>query len=311
MQQRSSQKQEISSPRPAAEGTAILEFYRRPGGLTSPGRFTALFDELPGDVAALVRTVQGLVLHQYMAKAYGVTLSAERAGECHIRSVERMLECLLAHDGRPLATSRPAERRLAGVCSHFTSLVTAMLRARGVPARARSGFGDYFNPGYHEEHILCEYWHAAEARWVRVDTQLDEVWHRQLHVDFDPLDVPPDRFLGAGEAWARCRAGVADPAQFGIFVGDLRGLWFVAGELVRDLAALNRMELLPWDVWGAMPRPGQPLADDQLAFFDQLASLSRAPDPAFARLRGRYEADDRLRVPATVFNAVRNRPESI
>jgi hypothetical protein len=60
-----------------------------------------------------------------------------------------------------------------------------------------------------------------------------------------------------------------------------------------------------------MPRPGHVLDRDQLEFLDQLASLSRAPDAALANLRGRYEADDRLRVPASVFNAVRNRPETI
>jgi hypothetical protein len=115
----------------------------------------------------------------------------------------------------------------------------------------------------------------------------------------------------AADAWAQCRAGDADPSKFGIFKGDLRGLWFIAGNLVHDVAALNKMEMLQWDVWGAMPPPNEPLQDDQLAFFDRLASLTRAPDSSFAELRKLYEGDDRLRVPATVFNAVLNRPEAI
>jgi hypothetical protein len=123
--------------------------------------------------------------------------------------------------------------------------------------------------------------------------------------------VPPDRFLIAADAWAQCRAGDADPSKFGIFKGDLRGLWFIAGSLVHDVAALNKMEMLQWDVWGAMPRPNEPLQDDQLAFFDRLAALTRAPDSSFAELRNLYEQDDRLRLPATVFNAVLNRPEAI
>src|ERR1700681_2956832 len=103
----------------------------------------------------------------------------------------------------------------------------------------------------------------------------------------------------------------ADPSKFGIFKGDLRGLWFIAGNLMHDVAALNKMEMLQWDVWGAMPRPDEPLQDDQLAFFDRLAALTRAPDSSFAELCNLYEQDDRLRVPATVFNAVLNRPEAI
>jgi len=60
-----------------------------------------------------------------------------------------------------------------------------------------------------------------------------------------------------------------------------------------------------------MPRQNEPLDDDQLGFFDRLAALTRAPDASFAELRTPYESDDRLPVPATVFNAVLNRPEAV
>ena len=71
------------------------------------------------------------------------------------------------------------------------------------------------------------------------------------------------------------------------------------------------MEMLPWDVWGAMTRPDEPLQNDQIALFDRLAAVTRAPDASFAELRTLYEGDNRLRVSATVFNAVLNRPEAI
>jgi hypothetical protein len=287
----------------------ILDFYLRPAAMTSSCRHASMFDALPHDVAALARVVQGLMLHEHAAPLYGVVLADERRSQSHIRPVERMLDCLLAFDGRPLAVARPVEARLVGNCRHFTVLLVAMLRAQGVPARARCGFGAYFNPGHFYDHWVCEYWSAAEARWIRVDAQLDEVQCAELKVDFDPLDVPHDRFVIAGDAWTRCRAGKADPAKFGIF--DMRGLWFIAGNLVRDVAALNNMEMLPWDVWGFMPSPKEPIQNGQLAFFDQLATLTRAPDAVFSELRKLYEGDDRLRVPVTVFNAVLNRPEAI
>ncbi len=104
---------------------------------------------------------------------------------------------------------------------------------------------------------------------------------------------------------------MADPSKFGIFVGNLRGLWFIAGEMLRDAAALNKMEMLPWDVWGAMPASDDALQADQLAFFDRLAPLTSQPDVSFEELRRFYEGDDRLRVPPTVFNAVLQRPETI
>jgi Transglutaminase-like superfamily len=287
----------------------ILDFYTHPAEMTSSGGHAPRFDELPPDVAALARVVQGLLLHEHWAPAYGVALSDERRSESHIRPTKRMLDHLLAHDSQPLSVGRPVDARLVGVCRHFTVLLAAMLRAKGVPARARCGFGAYFNRGHFEDHWVCEYWNAAEARWVLVDAQIDELQRAKLHPDFDLLDVPRDRFVIAGDAWAQCRAGEADPSTFGIFA--MRGLWFIAGNLMRDVAALNNMEMLPWDVWGAMIRPDKPLQNDQLALFDRLAAVTRAPDTTFAELRALYEGDERLRVRTTVFNSRLNRPETI
>jgi hypothetical protein len=197
------------------------------------------------------------------------------------------------------------------VCHHHALLLLAMLRAKGIPARYRSGFGAYFNPPWFEEHVVCEYWDADARRWKLADPQFDAVWRERSAITHDILDVPRDRFLIAADAWAMCRAGEADPAKFGIFAGNLRGAWFIAGELIRDLAGLNLMEMLPWDVWGAMPRPDEALGDDRLAFFDRLQALTEAPDGSFADLRAAYENDEGLRVPGTVFNAVLNRPETV
>jgi Transglutaminase-like superfamily len=289
----------------------LRDFYTKPGVMTSAGRYAPLLEALPGDVTALTRIVQGLGVYDAVATDfYGFAIPEEREAEIHIRPVEGMLERLLQLDDRPLSAPRPVARRLVCRCRNFTLLLLAMLRAKGIPARARCGFGTYFNPPSFEDHWVCEYWRAAESRWALADPQFDEVWRARLNISHDILDVPRDRFLVAGDAWAKCRAGQADPSRFGIQFAGLRGLWFVAGSIVRDLAALNGAEMLPWDVWGCQPRPDELLNGEQLAFFDRLAQLSRDPDGSFDELRRFYSNDERLRVPATVFNALRNRPES-
>jgi hypothetical protein len=290
----------------------ILDFYSRPATMTSGGRYAPLFEALPDDVAALVRVVQGLLLHEHLAAhTYGVEYSDERRSEIHIRPMEQRLDCLFAHDDRPLSVARPVHERLVSNCRHFTVLLVALLRAKGVPARARCGFGAYFIPDRFEDHWVCEYWSSAEGRWVLVDAQIDEVQRTMFNIDFDLLDVPRDRFVIAGDAWAQGRAGEVDPEKFGLSFVPEGGLWFIAENLVRDVAALNNMEMLPWDNWGVMPGPDEPLQDDLLAFFDRLAALTHAPDVSFAELRTLYEGDERLRVPKTVFNAVLNRSEVI
>ncbi|HYM01451.1 MAG TPA: transglutaminase-like domain-containing protein, partial [Stellaceae bacterium] len=258
---------QTSAPPPSQ---AILNFYAAPSAMTSPGRHAALFARLPREPAAIARIVQGLLIYEHVAREfYGVAIPEARRNESHIRPLERMLDALLALDGRPLDVARPEEKRLVGICRHFTLLAVAMMRAQGIAARARVGFGAYFNPGFFEDHWVCEYWNAAEGRWVLVDAQLDEVWKGRLRPDFDVLDVPRDRFLTAADAWDLCRQGKADAPKFGIIFGGFRGLWFVAGNLVHDLSALNKAELLPWDVWGARPQVNATFDDDQIAFFDR------------------------------------------
>jgi hypothetical protein len=127
------------------------------------------------------------------------------------------------------------------------------LREQGVPARARCGFGAYFAPGRFEDHWVAEYWNTAEQRWVLVDAQLDNVQRSAFRIDFDPTDVPHEQFILAGDAWKQCRAGRADPDLFGLSTIKEQGLWWIAQNLIRDLASLNRLEMLPWDVWGIMP----------------------------------------------------------
>ena len=127
----------------------------------------------------------------------------------------------------------------------------------------------------------------------------------------DLMDVPRDKFLVAGDAWRLCRAGDADPARFGLSSMNEAGYWWIAGNLIRDVAALCNMEMLPWDVWGGMVKPEEEIDDDRLRLFDRLASLTGDPDAAFDELRSLYEGDDRLRVPATVFSAALQRMDTV
>ena len=277
---------------------AVLSYYAQPGVMTSGGAHAERFNGLPSETAALCEVVQGLLLHVHWAGAYGVTVPAQRQEEVQLRSAEEMLARMLALDDRPLTEARPVDRRLVGNCRHFSTFLCAILRHQGVPARARCGFGAYFKAGSFEDHWVCEYWNAAQSRWVMVDAQLDAVQRTVLKPSFDVLDVPRDQFVIAGDAWQRCRNGAADPQRFGIF--DMRGRWFICGNVLRDLAALNRIELLPWDGWGLMSTLGTVLSADDLAQLDRVAALTLADNDQFVAMRAIYEGDDRLRVPRVI-----------
>jgi len=285
--------------------------YLEPAVMTAPGEYQSLLADLPRGIAGLSEVAHGLVIHEHIAGAYGVTLTDERRASVHVRPVAALLGRLMAEDSRPLTAAREPAARLAGNCRHFTVLAVAMLRAQGTPARARCGFGGYFGSGAFEDHWVCEYWDEAAGAWKLADAQIDAVQLKLFDVDFDLTDVPRDRFLVAGDAWRLCRDGGADPARFGLSFMNEGGYWWIAANLLRDVAALSNMEMLPWDVWGAMPAPDETISAEQYALFDRLAGLTGDPDAAFAELTTAYADDTRLHVPATVYNAVLNRSEPV
>src|SRR5258708_35949971 len=132
--------------------------YLRPIAMSDPGRHADLFDGLARDTSAFAETVHGLLIHQHIAPAYGVTLSRNQQDQSHVRAVEKILDDIVTRDRRPLSAARAINERQVGVCRHFTLLHVAMLRTQGIPARARRGFGAYFENGKDLDHCGTEHW---------------------------------------------------------------------------------------------------------------------------------------------------------
>lgn len=281
----------------------LLAYYSTPGVFTGTEGFEDQIDAIPDDIAAVAAAVKGLLIHEALAPAYKVTLSPEQRAQKELHSAVAMLTCAARNNPTPLTEARPPERRVVGVCRHFATLFVAILRDKGVPARARCGFANYFEPAKNVDHWVGEYWNVEQRRWVFVDAQIDSLQQVLFKPNFDTLDVPRDRFLVAGDAWRMCRKGEADPAMFGVAGTNLWGQVEVFGDLFQDLAALQKIELLPWGWYGLATEEGACDAEPEL--IDRLAQLSSVADAAaLVQLRATVASDARLRVPADRLAAV-------
>ncbi len=278
----------------AKKQDAMLDFYTTQGVITDPGKYAYLFEDIPSDLPSLCEVVRGVMLHIFMADKYGVTIPEERKQEVQLRTVERMLGRIMELDRQPLIVAREPLKRMVGNCRDHAVLLCSMLKYKGIPARARCGFATYFIPGRYVDHWICEYWNARQRRWVRVDPQLDEVQRKALRIAFDPLDLPPGAFVSGGEAWKMCSAGKLDPDLCGIF--DMKGLWFVRGDLIRDFMALNRVEILPWDGNDLMRMEREPGLEEH-RLLDAIADLTAGRDPSFKMIRSFYDSHRSLRMP--------------
>ena len=290
-----------------------LEYYRGNAPMAAAGARASELRALPGELAKQCEIIQGVLVHRDMAPfLYDLKLTEQQRDDANIRPLERMLKRIHELDDRPLTVAREVAHRMPSVCRHFTLLLTAILREHGIPARSRCGFGAYFNAGKFEDHWVTEYWNAKQSRWILVDAQMDAIQRKAFGLKFDPLDVPRDAFIIAGDAWQQCRAGKADPKYFGLsMIPGLQGMWFIAGNVVRDFAALNRVDALPWDVWGLMAMGDDALTEEKKALLDIVAALTMRGDEALPEIRKLYGSDERLRVPERVFNLDRKAQEPL
>ena len=279
---------------------AEFEFYSTQSAFSDPGPLAAYYDALPDDPRELAVVVRRLLIHRMEGGLLGFAIAEDRLhDDAETRYVDEILKLLVERNDAPLTTPRAYSDRFVGICRDFALLLCSFLRAKGVPARIRSGFADYFgDDGFHCDHVVTEYW-DAERGWLFADAQVTE-GHR---VDFDPMDVPRDRFLVAGQAWQLIRAGKADPQTFGLNFPDpqLIGEWFVAGNIRLDLSAVNKVETLLWDIWGIGAGGDEDMTDEIYDLYD-LASRVVEDEIVFEAARTLFSENAGLRTPATVLS---------
>jgi len=274
------------------EVTQPLTYYRQHSVFTDPGRYASLYEALPQDIAGLTRLVQGLLIPPYvelLRKQYHVDpeeIDNEPFGPFGPRRIEDLIERIQTRHAAPLTVERPPVLRIGVICRNYAVLLVSMLRQQGIPARARVGFGGYFQSVYAVDHRITEYWHERQQRWVRVDSMIDETQRRNRKLTFDTLDIGPhDPFWLAGEVWQRCRAGECDPQDFGDSDVD-RGMPPIRYALLHDFAYLNNCEVLGCDDWGELiSKPEAELTSTDLALLDQIAELTTHVDTRFDELR--------------------------
>jgi Transglutaminase-like superfamily len=263
--------------------------YTVPGPLTGlDGVDSGALDPLTADPAEICRAIPHLVVQPDDARA--LNLPAVRFDENQIRPAGVLFNRLLALDPAPVTVPRDPRKRVVGTCRHFAVLSCALLRHRGIAARVRCGFATYFQSGYGLDHWITEYWDGDSTRWIRIDSEI-----LGQNVLAHAHDLRRGDFLSGGEAWSAHRRGEIDASRFGVHGTQNWGAAEIRGNAVKDLAAMNKVEMLPWDEWGRMTDAydGKTGADHDL-LLDDIAEVCAADDPV--AVRSLYGHND-LRVP--------------
>ncbi|GIZ99048.1 hypothetical protein TTY48_36600 [Tsukamurella sp. TY48] len=230
----------------------------------------AMLANVEQDPVELCRPVASLIVQPSDVRASGISL--DRLSEKDIRRASEIVARLREMDPAPLTVPREPDKRVVGTCRHFAVLACSILRRCAIPARVRCGFATYFVPNRAVDHWIVEY--LVDDRWIRIDPEIlgGSVLDR-------PDDLRPGEFLSGAEAWLAYRNNRVDAMEFGVYGTENWGPAEIRGNLVKDLAALNRVEMLPWDEWGRMTEAydGR-TGPDYDALLDQVAAVCSGDD---------------------------------
>ncbi|HEY4040931.1 MAG TPA: transglutaminase domain-containing protein [Rhodopila sp.] len=237
--------------------------------MSDPADHAPSLADLPADIGALNRVIQGVLVHSDWLHEYGLDEKLLHAESRQTLPVARRLTDIFERDAQPLHIPRSPDRRAIGTCRDFALMLCSMLRCKGVPSRVRCGFASYFHDGW-EDHWVCEYWSRSAREWRLSDPQIDAIQREKCHIGFDPTDIPRQTFLTADQAWLECRAGRSDPGRFGH--GQMTGTWFLKVNLIRDHYVINNREISLWDTWRCAPSSIRTVTDHEAAMLDVLAA---------------------------------------
>lgn len=198
-------------------------------------------------------------------------------------------------------TKREAKDKVHVTCRSQAILLASILKAKGISARARSGFAEYIHyNGICYDHWITEYFDEKENRWRLVDA--DE--HCPDHeMGFDLNDIPYDKFLFGTNAYLGVRQNKykpetilysSDPPTLGL-KASIRGLFY-------DFHSLMNNEI----IFLHMPKYIQDkkfeLSEDEYKELDRLANLMLNPNENFSKLQEIWNNTSKFRIMSGALN---------
>ena len=251
-----------------------LTYFASQSALTDLGKYGEQYAAVPADVNAICGVIQGLFLKQ--EERYKYPIVNERLLGTHARKVSAVLDWVMKFKkGGNVVDAREIPDKFLASSSDYANLFVAICREKGIAARKRVGFCNGTSCDY------AEYWDGSA--WKQID----------------PSGEIEGEIVPAAKAWAACRASEMCACQF---VADAQtkqiGWEALRTNLILDLAAVNKVELLNWDRYGWLLRPFEDFSDKALATMDKAAAALVSDD--MDAIQAIYEAEEGLQAPRTI-----------
>lgn len=285
----------------------IIEFYKLTSAFTELGLYRDFAKKLPDDINELCLLQRCQTIHP--VGLLNPATRMDREGFWGDLSEVPLTRMNFEEDWFPTAVSmfaellrlnpvyskeRTARDKLHITCRCQAILLAATLKAKGIPARVRSGFAGYIKQnGEHCDHWITEYFSEKEGHWVLVDPDI----HCDPNIDFDPNDLPREKYLTGPQAYLKLRQGqlaekaisfASWPVTYGL-PAAIRGLFY-------DFHCLMNQEIIFLHQPEYVVEKNFCLSEKELEELDRLAGLLLDPDGNFEKLTHIWETEPKFRI---------------
>lgn len=283
----------------------VLDHYLEYGMFTYPGLYKDYFKSLPNNIEEIGYLLRWSFIHRTTLDAGNTFTNSDlkfgdmkkvpwyrQAEDDNLATATAIIAELFRRDGKGLTKERLVEDKVVLTCRHIAILMASILKAKGIPARVRSGFAEYWPwAKVSGDHWINQYWDKKGERWVSLD--VDGSFH---DTGFDMYDIPDGKFDFSANAWLDVRQNKAAGKHFWNSDGT-KGLIVIAWELFYDFHSLMNNEviylhhpkLVLYSEFSKLP-------EDKLKEIDQLAELMLEPDENFSKLQKIWETNKEYRL---------------
>ena len=291
----------------------IIEFYKQTGPFTELGLYRDFARHLPDDINELCELQRYQTIHPVGLLNPAARMDTE--GFWGNLSEIPLTRLNFEEDWFPNAVSmfaellrlnpvyskeRTAKDKIHITCRCQAILLAATLKAKGIPARVRSGFAGYIKRnGEHADHWITEWYNERKQRWILTDADI----HGDPNLDFDPNDLPREIYLTGGQAYLALRNGELEekaisyaswPITYGI-PAAIRGLFY-------DFHCLMNQEIIFLHQPAYIASKNFELSEEELKELDGLAGLLLEPNENFEKLREIWETESKFRILSGALN---------
>ncbi len=296
------------------EEEEILEFYKKTSSFTDLGYYKDFARNLPDYIEQLCILQRMQIIHPVVFRDKEIRNQkdsfwgdmtkvpiARLEYEDDIFPTAQSVIAELLRKNPNYTTKREAKDKIHVTCRGQAILLASILKAKGIPTRARSGFAEYIHyDGIHYDHWITEYFDEKENRWRLVDA--DE--HCPDHeMGFNLNDIPYDKFVFGANAYLGVRQNKykpetilysSDPPTLGL-KASIRGLFY-------DFHALMNDEIIFLHMPKYIQDKNFELSEEEYKELDNLANLMLNPNENFNKLQEIWNNTSKFKIMSGALN---------